>query len=57
MFIDPKFMAEQFKAEGKNPTLEIDKTVAILANLVDRSSLEISQMIGDKPNSHFIRIS
>ncbi len=57
LFVDPKFMAEQFAAEGREPLLAIDEAVARLCHYIDRSPLEISQLLGDRANSRFVRIA
>lgn len=57
IFIDPKFMAEQFKAEGKEPFLAMDEAIGKIAKLIDRDSLELSQLLGDKAESRFVRIA
>ena len=56
LFIDPKFMQEQFQREGRS-LLDMDEAVARLARLVDREPFEISQLIGDRAQSRFVKIA
>ena len=57
LFVDPKFMAEQFVAEGRDPYLATDEASAKLANLVGRSAADISKELGDRSTSRFVRIA
>lgn len=56
LFVDPAFMAEQYEAEGKT-SLEMDKDVAKLANLIDREPVEVSTILGDHYKSRFERVA
>jgi cell division protein FtsI (penicillin-binding protein 3) len=57
LFIDPKFMAEAFAAEGREAFLAMDDAVAALCKLIDREPFEVSQLLGDKADSRFVRIA
>jgi cell division protein FtsI (penicillin-binding protein 3) len=57
LFVDPKFMTEAFAAEGREPLLAMDEAVGKLAKLVDRPALEMSQLLGDKAESRFVRVA
>lgn len=57
VFIDPKFMYEQFESEGRSPELAMDQAVGKIARLIDRNSLELSQLLVDKSNSRFVRLA
>src|SRR5688500_5194766 len=56
LFIDPKFMQDQFQKEGRSLN-DMDEAVAKLANLVDKNPFEISQMLGDRAESRFVKIA
>jgi cell division protein FtsI/penicillin-binding protein 2 len=56
LFIDPKFMQDQFQREGRS-LLDMDEAVARLASLVDKSAFEISQLLGDRAESRFVKIA
>src|SRR5215213_7553686 len=43
LFIDPKFMQDQFQKEGRSLN-DMDEAVAKLASLIDKSSLELGQL-------------
>lgn len=57
LFVDPKFMIEQFAAEGREPLLALDEAVAKLCRLIDRDTLEVSQILGDRANARFVRLA
>ena len=57
LFVDPKFMAEQFEREGREPLLAMDEAVAKLCHYIDRSPLEVSQLLGDRAQARFVRIA
>ena len=56
LFIDPKFMQDQFQKEGRSLN-DMDEAVAKLANLVDKNPFEISQLLGDRAESRFVKIA
>ncbi|MGC4031019.1 MAG: penicillin-binding transpeptidase domain-containing protein [Tepidisphaeraceae bacterium] len=57
VFVDPKFMAEQFQAEGRDPYLAMDEAVAKLAKIIGRDAFEIQKMLSDRADSRFVRIA
>ncbi|HEY0008633.1 MAG TPA: penicillin-binding protein 2 [Tepidisphaeraceae bacterium] len=57
LYVDPKFMAEQFKHEGREPLLAMDEAVARICELIDRPSLEVSQLLAEKADSRFVRLA
>jgi len=57
LFVDPKFMAEQFEREGREPLLAMDEAVAKLCHYIDRSPLEVSQLLGDRAQARFVRLA
>ena len=56
LFIDPKFMQDQFQKEGRS-LVDMDEAVAKLAGLVDKDAFEISQLLGDRAQSRFVKIA
>src|SRR5687768_6962040 len=56
LFIDPKFMQDQFQKEGRSLN-DMDEAVAKLAMLVDKNPFEISQLLGDRAESRFVKIA
>src|SRR5688572_18312839 len=56
LFIDPKFMQDQFQKEGRS-LVDMDEAVAKLAALIDRNFFEISQLLGDRAQSRFAKIA
>jgi cell division protein FtsI (penicillin-binding protein 3) len=57
LFIDPKFMAQEFAAEGREPFLAMDEAVSKLCRYIDRNPHEISQLLGDRSESRFVRLA
>lgn len=57
LFVDPKFMAEQFAAEGRDPYLATDDAAARLAGIVGRDAFEVAKVLSDKSGSRFVRIA
>ncbi len=57
LFVDPKFMAKAFEEDDKEPLLEMDKAVGQLCRIIDRDPLEVSQLLGDKSQSRFVRLA
>src|SRR3954468_22099588 len=47
LFIDPKFMQDQFQKEGRSLN-DMDEAVAKLAMLIDKKPFEISQLLSDR---------
>lgn len=56
LFIDPKFMQEEFQANGRSLT-EMDKAIEKLAHLLDKDPFEMSQLLGDRYESRYIRVA
>lgn len=56
LFIDPKFMQEQFQSDGRS-LIEMDEAVAKLANAVDKDPFELSRMLGERAESRFVKIA
>src|ERR1700712_2839006 len=57
LFVDPKFMAEQFAAEGRDPYLAMDEAAAKLANAAGRDAADISKQLADRSTSRFVRVA
>ncbi|MBC7784441.1 MAG: penicillin-binding protein 2 [Burkholderiales bacterium] len=57
LFVDPKFMADEFKNLGLEPLLEMDQAVGRICKIIDRNPLEISQLLGDRAQSRFVRLA
>ncbi|MDB5326395.1 MAG: hypothetical protein JWM57_1964 [Phycisphaerales bacterium] len=57
LFVDPKFMADQFVAEGRDPYLAIDDAVGKISKIVGHDAFEISKLLSDKSTSRFVRIA
>jgi cell division protein FtsI (penicillin-binding protein 3) len=56
LFIDPKFMQECFQADGRS-LVEMDEAIAKLAEIIDRDAFELSQLLGDRYRSRFVKIA
>jgi cell division protein FtsI (penicillin-binding protein 3) len=56
LFIDPKFMQEEFQSNGRS-LVDMDKAVEKLAALIDRDAYELSQLLGDRYTARFVRIA
>ena len=56
LFIDPKFMFEQFEAEAFTPQ-KIDETVRKLAYIIDLPSSELHQILDDRHESRYVKIA
>lgn len=56
LFIDPKFMQNCFQEDGRS-LVEMDDAIVRLARLIDKDPFELSQMLGDRSESRFIRIA
>src|SRR5688572_9004232 len=56
LFIDPKFMQEEFEANGRSLN-DMDKAIVKLARLLDRDPFEMSQLLGDRYESRYIRVA
>src|SRR4051812_17771120 len=56
LFIDPKFMQECFQEEGHDLS-EMDVAINKLADILDKDSFELAQMLGERAESRFIKIA
>jgi cell division protein FtsI/penicillin-binding protein 2 len=56
LFIDPKFMQECFQEEGHDLS-EMDLAINKLADILDKDSFELAQMLGERAESRFIKIA
>src|SRR5205823_9753047 len=56
LFVDPKFMQDQFQKEGHS-LVEMDAAVALLAKAIDKDPFTLSQMLGDRAESRFVKIA
>ena len=57
VFIDPVFMADSFRDQGREPFLAMDEAVTKIAKLCDRDPFEMSKQLGDKSKSRFVRVA
>lgn len=56
LFVDPKFMQDCFQQDGKS-LVDLDKSVSKLAALIDKDPFTISQMLGDRFQSRFVKVA
>lgn len=56
LFIDPKFMLDQFQSEGRS-LIDLDRAIDRLAEIIDRDPLELHNLLADRSTSRFIRIA
>ena len=56
LFVDPKFMLEVFQEDGKT-LVDLDREIGKLASLLDKDPLEISQIIGDRAQSRYVKVA
>jgi cell division protein FtsI (penicillin-binding protein 3) len=56
LFVDPKFMQDEFQTEGRS-LVDMDQAVERLAAIIDRDAFELSQLLGDRYTSRFVRIA
>ena len=56
LFVDPKFMQDTFQQDGKS-LVDLDKSVAKLAGIIDKDPFTISQMLGDRAQSRFVKVA
>jgi cell division protein FtsI/penicillin-binding protein 2 len=56
LFADPKFMQDEFQKNGHS-LVELDDDLAKLAKLIDKDPLELSQLMGDRYDSRFVRLA
>lgn len=57
LFIDPKFMREQFVAEELDPQVAMIDAIKKLCYLVDRDWRDVIATLTDKPDARFVRIA
>ena len=56
LFVDPKFMQEQFQADGRS-LVELDGLIEKLAALVDRDPFELSRLLGERFDARYVRVA
>lgn len=56
LYLDPKFMLEVFQEDGKS-LVQLDREIVKLAELIDQSPLELSQLVGDKSTSRYVKVA
>jgi cell division protein FtsI (penicillin-binding protein 3) len=56
LFADPKFMQDEDQKNGHS-LVELDDALAQLAKLIDKDPLELSQLMGDRYESRFVRLA
>ncbi|HEY1628427.1 MAG TPA: penicillin-binding protein 2, partial [Tepidisphaeraceae bacterium] len=56
LFIDPKFMQDEFQSDGRNLS-EMDQAITQIAKFIDKDPFELSKMLGDRAESRFIRVA
>jgi cell division protein FtsI (penicillin-binding protein 3) len=56
LFADPKFMQDEFQKKGRS-LVQLDDALAKLAALIEKDPLELSQLMGDRYNSRFVRLA
>ncbi|HEX8524246.1 MAG TPA: penicillin-binding protein 2 [Tepidisphaeraceae bacterium] len=56
LFLDPKFMQDCYQGEGHS-LVEMDEAVEKLAKILDKNPFELSQLLGDKAESRFVKIA
>ena len=56
LFVDPEFMQTCYQAEGHS-LVEMDEAVAKLAHAIDKRPFELSQLLGDRADSRFVKIA
>jgi cell division protein FtsI (penicillin-binding protein 3) len=56
LFVDPKFMQDFYQTDGHS-LVELDDAIDKLAKILDKDSFQLSQMLGDRSTSRFVRIA
>ena len=56
LYVDPKFMQDCYQEDGKS-LVKMDQDLDKLAKLIDKDPFELSQLIGDKYTSRFVKIA
>jgi cell division protein FtsI (penicillin-binding protein 3) len=56
LYVDPAFMQSSYQAPGHS-LVEMDDGIAKLAKLIDKDSYTISQLLGDRSKSRYVKIA
>jgi cell division protein FtsI/penicillin-binding protein 2 len=56
LFVDPEFMQEFYQSDGHS-LIEMDDAIRTLSTLLDRDPFELSQMLGDRSTSRFVKVA
>jgi cell division protein FtsI/penicillin-binding protein 2 len=56
LYCDPKFMQECYQEDGKS-LVDMDRDIDKLAKLIDKDPIELSQLIGDRSSSRYVKIA
>ncbi len=56
LYCDPKFMQDCYQEDGKSLVM-MDQDIDKLAKLIDKNPIELSELIGDKSSSRFVKIA
>ncbi|MBA2708158.1 MAG: penicillin-binding protein 2, partial [Gemmatimonadaceae bacterium] len=56
VFLDPKFMQDSYQSEGHS-LVEMDEAIAKLAAAIDKEPFELSQLLGDRADSRFVKVA
>lgn len=56
LFVDPWFMQKCYQEDGRS-LVEMDDTITRLAQLIDKDSYQLSQMLGDRSESRYVKIA
>ena len=56
LFLDPKFMQDSYQTEGHS-LVEMDEAVGKLAAAIDKEPFELSQLLGDRVESRFVKVA
>src|ERR1700722_2300592 len=56
LYVDPEFMQSFYQSPGHS-LVEMDDAIASLAKLIDKDAFAISQMLGDRSQSRYVKIA
>jgi cell division protein FtsI/penicillin-binding protein 2 len=56
LYIDPAFMQSFYQSPGHS-LVEMDDAIANLAKMIDKDAFQISQMLGDRSQSRYVKIA
>jgi cell division protein FtsI/penicillin-binding protein 2 len=56
LFIDPKFMQDQFQADGRS-LVDMDRAIEKLAKMIDKDPYQLAQLLSDRYTSRYIRVA